>query len=88
MYQLKTLRIEILEFESFFLIVPKLFHQVRAMAPEFYDSLPRHESWCKVIYDFITDPSIGPYARIIRDQHKYKVEAGLVKEKEIETKQE
>ena len=33
------------------------------------------------IYDFIMDPNIGPYSRIIRDQHKEKVEVGLVKKK-------
>ena len=44
------------------------------MAPEYYDSLPRHESWVKVIYAFITDPSIGPYARVVREAR-----AGVVK---------
>ncbi|XP_045121243.1 sphingolipid delta(4)-desaturase DES1-like [Portunus trituberculatus] len=48
--------------------------KVREMAPEYYDHLPRHESWVKVIYDFITDPAIGPYARIKRKH------AGLLKE--------
>lgn len=37
------------------------------MAPEFYDSLPHHDSWCAVIYNYITDPSVGPYSRIKRD---------------------
>lgn len=45
--------------------LPKL----HAMAPEFYDCLPSHPSWPKVIYDFIMDPSIGPYARIVRERH-------------------
>ncbi|KAF2363306.1 Sphingolipid delta4-desaturase N-terminal [Trinorchestia longiramus] len=45
--------------------LPKL----RAMAPEFYDSLPHHESWVKVIYDFIMDPAIGPYARMVRNKN-------------------
>lgn len=40
--------------------------QVKQIAPEYYDTLPQHESWVKVIYDFITDPDIGPYARIKR----------------------
>lgn len=39
---------------------------VRKMAPEYYDNLPHHNSWVRVIYDFITDPTIGPYARIKR----------------------
>ena len=50
---------------------------VRKIAPEYYDNLPHHDSWSKVIYDFISDPDIGPYARIKR--HK------LVKQEE-ETK--
>ncbi|MCL4137801.1 UNVERIFIED_CONTAM: hypothetical protein GTU68_027115 [Idotea baltica] len=40
--------------------------KVRQIAPEFYEHLPRHSSWTKVIFDFITDPAIGPYARIKR----------------------
>lgn len=39
---------------------------VRKIASEFYDNLPHHDSWVKVLYDFITDPAIGPYARIKR----------------------
>jgi len=36
------------------------------MAPEFYDDLPCHTSWVKVLYDFVTDPEVGPYARVKR----------------------
>lgn len=39
---------------------------VRKIAPEYYDNLPCHTSWVKVIWDFITDPAIGPYARVKR----------------------
>jgi sphingolipid delta-4 desaturase len=39
---------------------------VKKMAPEYYDNLPQHDSWVKVIHDFITDPEIGPYARVKR----------------------
>lgn len=39
---------------------------VKKIAPEYYDDLPQHNSWVRVIYDFITDPEIGPYARIKR----------------------
>lgn len=49
---------------------PSPMWQVRALAPEYYDNLPRHESWVRVIYDFITDPAIGPYARIKRKHAK------------------
>ena len=41
---------------------------VRKIAPEFYDNLPSHNSWSKVIYDFITDPAIGPYNRVKRNE--------------------
>lgn len=40
--------------------------QVRRIAPEYYNNLPQYRSWSKVIYDFIMDPEIGPYARIRR----------------------
>ncbi|KAH3859231.1 sphingolipid delta(4)-desaturase DES1-like [Dreissena polymorpha] len=40
--------------------------QVRKIAPEYYDNLPYHTSWVKVIWDFIFDPAIGPYARVKR----------------------
>ncbi|KAK4878006.1 hypothetical protein RN001_010512 [Aquatica leii] len=40
--------------------------QVKAIAPEFYDNLPQHSSWSAVLYDFVMDPDIGPYARIRR----------------------
>jgi len=42
--------------------------EVRKIAPEYYDTLPYHTSWTKVIYDFIMDPQIGPYARIKRNK--------------------
>ena len=37
--------------------------EVRKIAPEYYDTLPSHQSWTKVLYDYIMDPAIGPYAR-------------------------
>lgn len=40
--------------------------EVRKIAPEFYDTLPHHNSWSGVLYDFVMDPEIGPYARIKR----------------------
>ncbi|CAO1390097.1 unnamed protein product [Diamesa serratosioi] len=40
--------------------------QVKKIASEFYDTIPQHNSWTKVLYDFIMDPAIGPYARIKR----------------------
>ncbi|GLV36971.1 infertile crescent [Carabus blaptoides fortunei] len=43
--------------------------EVKRIAPEYYDNLPQHNSWTSVLYDFVTDPDIGPYARIKR-KHK------------------
>ena len=40
--------------------------QVRKIAPEFYEDLPQHNSWVRVLYDFVMDPEIGPYARVKR----------------------
>jgi sphingolipid delta-4 desaturase len=40
--------------------------EVKKIAPEFYDPLPQHHSWVRVIYDFVMDPEIGPYARVKR----------------------
>jgi len=40
--------------------------EVKRIASEYYDHLPQHNSWVRVLYDFVTDPEIGPYARIKR----------------------
>ena len=40
--------------------------KVRAIAPEFYDTIPHYHSWSKVIFDYITDEKIGPFARVKR----------------------
>lgn len=44
--------------------------QVKQIAAEYYDSLPQHTSWTRVLWDFVFDDTIGPYARIKR---KYKL---------------
>lgn len=41
---------------------------VKKIAPDFYDNLPYHSSWTKVIWDFIFCTDIGPYARVKRRQ--------------------
>jgi len=43
--------------------------QVRKLAPEFYN-LPHHDSYLKVFWRYITDPTIGPASRIKRRQAK------------------
>ncbi|KAI0227903.1 Sphingolipid delta(4)-desaturase DES1 [Lamellibrachia satsuma] len=40
--------------------------EVKRIAPEFYDNLPCHTSWVKVLWDFVMDPEVGPYARVKR----------------------
>nr|AIM40227.1 desaturase [Cydia pomonella] len=42
--------------------------EVKRIAGEFYDDLPQHHSWVSVLYDFVMDPEIGPYARIKRKE--------------------
>ncbi|KAF1316150.1 Fatty acid desaturase family, zn-binding site, partial [Globisporangium splendens] len=41
-------------------------HRVREIAPEFYDNLPQHESWVKVMFDYVTDKNIGAFSRVKR----------------------
>ena len=40
--------------------------EVTRIASEFYDPLPKHHSWVKVIWDFLFDHHLGPYARVKR----------------------
>lgn len=53
------------------------------MAPEFYDNLPYHTSWIKVLVDFIQMEDVGPFARIKR-KSKYTREFALSNEKHLE----
>jgi len=45
-------------------------HLLRKIAPEYYDNLPCHNSWVKVIWDYIMDPSVGPWSRVKRQSTK------------------
>lgn len=45
---------------------------VRAMAPEFYDSMAYHTSWLLVHWKFITEPSYGPQSRLGRSIEDHK----------------
>lgn len=54
--------------------VPALCPQVKKIAAEFYDLLPQHSSWTRVLWDFVFDDSIGPYARIKREYKLVKKE--------------
>ena len=41
--------------------------EVKRIASEFYDDLPQHDSWFSVIWEFLFNPSCGPYGRIKRE---------------------
>ena len=43
---------------------------VKQIAPEFYNNLKHHTSWSRVIYQYIMDPSVGPYSRVKRPSRK------------------
>jgi len=59
--------------------------EVRKVAPEFYDNLPCHFSWIKVLYDFIMLPELGPYSRILR---KYEYTSEYALKKKLEKQQQ
>ncbi|CAF2099666.1 unnamed protein product [Rotaria magnacalcarata] len=40
--------------------------KVRKIAAEYYDYLPSYTSWIKVLYDFVTNDNVGPWARMTR----------------------
>jgi len=39
---------------------------LREIAPEFYNTLTWHTSWCWIIFKFLTDPEVGPWTRVKR----------------------
>mmetsp|Transcript_17752 Transcript_17752/g.31642 ORF Transcript_17752/g.31642 Transcript_17752/m.31642 type:complete len:323 (-) Transcript_17752:67-1035(-) len=41
-------------------------HKLREIAPEYYNHLHCHMSWSKVVYDYITNPNVGPFSRTKR----------------------
>jgi sphingolipid 4-desaturase/C4-monooxygenase len=40
--------------------------RLRALAPEFYDTLHSHRSWAATLWRFVTEPQLGGYSRIKR----------------------
>jgi len=46
-----------------------LLPKVRKIAPEFYNTLPSYTSYVYVMWRYITDPRIGPFARVKRAPH-------------------
>jgi len=59
------------EHHDFPSIPGSLLPKVRELAPEYYNTIPYHTSWVKVLWDYITDPTIGPYARVKRKEFEY-----------------
>ena len=43
--------------------------EVKRIAAEFYDDLPQHESWIRVIWDILFDLDMGPYSWMKRNYH-------------------
>jgi sphingolipid delta-4 desaturase len=41
-------------------------HKLRKIAPEYYEPLYHHTSWCWVVWKFLTDPAVGPWSRMHR----------------------
>lgn len=48
---------------------------LRALAPEFYDTIPSHPSWPMVIVNFIRDREVGIFARVKRLSKQARAEA-------------
>merc|ERR1712226_1140518 len=54
------------EHHDFPTIPGRRLHRLRGIAPEFYITLHYRTSWSKVIYDYVTDPHMGPFSRTKR----------------------
>lgn len=44
--------------------------RVRSAAPEHYDGLAQHASWCRVMYDYVTRDDMGPTRRVKRSARR------------------
>ena len=40
--------------------------RLKAMAPEWYDTLSSHRSWAKLLWKFLTDPGLSLFSRMVR----------------------
>jgi sphingolipid 4-desaturase/C4-monooxygenase len=43
-------------------------HELNRIANEFYRDLPRHDSWVRVIWDFVWDDGVGLWCRVKRKE--------------------
>ena len=56
------------EHHDFPFVAGKNLPKLRAIASEYYDRLPQHTSWVKVIYDYIMDPNVTAFSRVKRQR--------------------
>lgn len=52
---------------------------LRSIANESYDTLSYHTSWLLVHWKFITQPSMGPQSRVVRDYSTFKKGRSLMR---------
>ncbi|CAF0754570.1 unnamed protein product [Adineta ricciae] len=60
--------------------------KIRKIAPEYYDNLPCYTSWTKVLYDFVMNDNVGPWARVTRPTKVGRVEVPTQQEYEQQMK--
>ena len=41
--------------------------KIKAIAPEYYDSLASHDSWSKLVWQFLTDKNLSLFSRTLRE---------------------
>ena len=46
--------------------------KVRAIAPEFYETMPYHTSYIRVALQYIFDSNLGPFSRVDTSELKLK----------------
>ncbi|UJR22151.1 hypothetical protein I4U23_025215 [Adineta vaga] len=61
------------EHHDFPYIAGRNLPKLRKIAPEYYENLPYYSSWTKVLYDFVMNDNVGPWARITRETKKGRV---------------
>jgi len=49
--------------------------QVKKVAPKYYDTLHTHDSYLRVLWDFITNPNFTLRTRVVRESHRLKTKA-------------
>ncbi|GAA5805659.1 hypothetical protein HPULCUR_011182 [Helicostylum pulchrum] len=52
---------------------------LRSLATEYYDTLAYHTSWLLVHWKFITQPTMGPQSRVVRDYTTFKQGRALIR---------